>query len=201
MSNTAFLQKTPNEELSKKLNIAAWVVTVVVLLLVGMMREVKIPLPEGWDLHFLVPFHATLNALTAIVLVIGLVFIKQRNFKAHQNTMTLAMGLSALFLLSYVSYHFTTEATVFGDLDGSGGKLSPEELAEVGSMRTIYLILLITHIVLAAVIFPFILFTFIRASTNQFTKHRKMARWVYPLWLYVAITGPVLYWMLKPYYM
>ncbi|MEM9885499.1 MAG: DUF420 domain-containing protein [Bacteroidota bacterium] len=199
MENTAFLQKSPKETLSKKLNLAAWVVTFVVLVLVGLMRRVSIDLPQGWDLHFLVPFHATVNALTAAVLIVGLVFIKQKKFKAHQNMMTLAMGLSALFLLSYVAYHFTNDPTIFGDMDGNG-VLSATEKAEVGGMRTFYLILLLTHIVLAAAIFPFILFTFIRASTNQFKKHRKMARWVYPLWLYVAITGPVLYWMLKPYY-
>jgi putative membrane protein len=198
-SNEQLLRQPPKPTLAKKLNIGAWIVTVIVLLLVGLMRRVSIDLPEGWDTHFLVPFHATLNALTAVVLIVGLVFIKQRKFVAHQKTMTLAIVLSALFLLSYVGYHFTNDPTVYGDLDGNG-LLEEGEKVAAGSWRTIYLVILLTHIVLAAVIFPFILFTYIRASTNQFAKHKRMARWVYPLWLYVAVTGPVLYWMLKPYY-
>jgi putative membrane protein len=90
-----------------------------------------------------------------------------------------------IFLLSYVVYHITTDPTRFGG---------------TGTIRTVYFILLITHIIAAAVSLPFILFTFIAAWTNQFDKHRKLARWVFPLWLYVAVTGPVCYWMLKPYY-
>jgi len=199
MNNSSFLQQPAKPDLAKRLNVFAWILTIVVLVLVGLMRRVSIALPEGWDLHFLVPFHATVNALTAVVLIIGLVFIKQRKFVAHQNMMTTALVLSAIFLLSYVAYHFTNDPTIYGDLNGNG-KLEDIEKGQIGGMRTVYLVLLLTHIVLAAVIFPFILFTFIRAYSNQFTKHREIARWVYPLWLYVAITGPILYWMLQPYY-
>lgn len=174
-----------NISLQKRLNIGAWIVTGVVLLLVGMMRRVKIPLPDGWDFSFLPPFHATLNALTAVVLVIAFYYIKRKNVIMHRRMIYLAMGLSALFLLSYVAYHFTTEETKFGG---------------EGIIRYVYYFILITHITLAGLILPFILFTFIRAYTNQFDRHRKMARWVFPLWLYVAITGPVCYLMLMPYY-
>ena len=185
--------------MTKRLNTAAWILTGAVLLLVGLMRRVKIPLPENWDFSFLPPFHATVNALTAVVLLAAFYFIKQKNIKAHRRAIYLAIGLSVLFLLSYVAYHFTTPETLYGDLDHDG-VLSPEELAAVGSSRTWYLVLLLTHIVLAALIFPFILFTFIRAYTGQYERHRKMARWVFPIWLYVAITGPVAYYMLMPYY-
>ncbi|MCB0546196.1 MAG: DUF420 domain-containing protein [Phaeodactylibacter sp.] len=188
-----------NLQLTKRLNTAAWILTGAVLLLVGLMRRVKIPLPENWDFSFLPPFHATVNALTAVVLLAAFYFIKQKNIKAHRRAIYLAIGLSVLFLLSYVAYHFTTPETLYGDLDHDG-VLSPEELAAVGSSRTWYLVLLLTHIVLAALIFPFILFTFIRAYTGQYERHRKMARWVFPIWLYVAITGPVAYYMLMPYY-
>ncbi|KGE89770.1 MAG: DUF420 domain-containing protein [Phaeodactylibacter xiamenensis] len=186
-------------QLEKKLNVGAWIVTGAVLILVGVMRQVKIPLPDGVDLGFLAPFHAGVNALTAVTLVIALYFIKQKQVEAHRKTMMVALGLSVLFLLSYVAYHFTTPETIFGDLDGDGS-LSAEELAAVGSTRTFYLIILLTHIVLAAVSLPFILFTFIRAYTGQFDRHRKMARWVWPIWFYVAVTGPVAYLMLMPYY-
>ena len=111
----------------------------------------------------------------------------------------MALGLSVLFLLSYVAYHFTTPETIFGDMDHDG-VLSAAERAAAGTSRTIYLVLLLSHISLAGLILPFILFTFIRAYTNQFERHRRMARWVFPLWLYVAITGPLVYWLLQPYY-
>jgi putative membrane protein len=188
-----------NPELARRLNIAAWIISGAVLTLVVLMRRVKIGLPEGVELSFLPPFHATLNALTAVVLIAALVFIRQKKIQLHRRAMTLAIGLSALFLLSYVAYHFTTPETIYGDLNGDK-VLSAEELAAAGSARTIYLVLLLSHIFLAAISFPFILFTFIRAYTNQFDKHRKMARWVYPMWLYVAITGPVVYYLLSPYY-
>lgn len=183
----------------KKLNTAAWIVSALVLFLVALMRELKIPLPEGVDFGFLPPFHATVNAITALVLLAALYFIKQKNIERHRQMIFLALGLSVVFLLSYVTYHITTPETLYGDADGNG-VLSPEELVAVGGTRTLYLVVLLTHIALAAVGFPFILFTFVRGYTMQVEKHRRMARWVYPVWLYVAITGPVCYLMLMPYY-
>jgi putative membrane protein len=188
-----------NVLLEKKLNRVAWVLTVAVLGLVVMMRRVKIPMPEGVDLGFLPPFYATLNALTAVVLLVALYFVKQKKIQQHRNAIYVAIALSVLFLLSYVAYHFTTPETLFGDANHDG-VLSELEKAAIGGTRTFYLVLLLSHIALAAGIFPFILFTFIRAYTNQIDRHRKMARWVFPLWLYVAITGPVCYFMLVPYY-
>ncbi|WP_353482650.1 DUF420 domain-containing protein [Haliscomenobacter sp.] len=188
-----------NVLLEKKLNRVAWVITVAVLGLVVMMRRVKIPMPEGVDLGFLPPFYATLNALTAIVLLVALYFIKQKKIQQHRNAIYVAIALSSLFLLSYVAYHFTTPETLFGDANRDGA-LSELEKVAIGGTRTFYLVLLLSHVALAAGIFPFILFTFIRAYTNQIDRHRKMARWVFPLWLYVAITGPICYFMLVPYY-
>jgi len=109
------------------------------------------------------------------------------------------MGLSVLFLLSYVTYHFTTPETIYGDLDHNGVLSDTERLA-AGSSRSIYMAILLSHIVLAGVSLPLVLLTFTRAYTNQFDRHKRMARWVYWLWLYVAVTGPVCYLMLKPYY-
>lgn len=188
-----------NLQLEKKLNVAAWIITVAVLGLVGLMRRVKITMPEGVDLGFLPPFHATLNALTALVLLVALYFIKQQKVQQHRNAIYVAIVLSVLFLLSYVTYHFTTPETLFGD-SNHDGVVSEVEKAAVSGTRPFYLVLLLSHITLAAGIFPFILFTFIRAYTNQIERHRKMARWVFPLWLYVAITGPICYFMLIPYY-
>ena len=188
-----------NLALARKLNIVAWVLTVVVLILVGLMRRVKIPLPEGWDFSFLPPFHAMVNAVTTLVLLAALYFIRKKQVEAHRKAIYVAVGLSVLFLLSYVAYHFTTPETLFGDTNHDG-LVDAAELAAVGSSRTIYLLLLLSHIVLAAISLPFILFTFIRAYTNQFDRHKRLARWVWPVWFYVAVTGPLVYWMLMSYY-
>lgn len=186
-----------NIVLEKKLNRVAYVLTFVVLVLVGLMRRYKLDI--GVDFSFLPPFHASLNALTAIVLLVALYFIKAKNMELHKIFMLTALGLSVLFLLSYVAYHFTTPETIFGDLNHDG-ILDSEELSLVDNSRTPYLILLFSHITLAAISLPFILLTFIRAYTNQFDKHKMMARYVFPVWLYVAITGPVCYFLLMPYY-
>ncbi len=188
-----------NLALAKKLNVAAWVVTVAVLGLVVLMRQVKITLPAGTDLSFLPPLHASLNVLTAITLVVALIFIKQKQVSRHRAAIMVALGFSVLFLLSYVAYHFTSPETLFGDANHDG-VVDAAERAAVGGMRTFYLILLLSHIALAAISLPFILFTFIRGFTYQVARHWKMARWVFPVWLYVAITGPICYFMLMPYY-
>ena len=188
-----------NLALAKKLNTWAWVLTVLVLLLVGLMRRVKVQLPEGWSFDFLPPFYSGLNMATAVVLVVAFWFVRQKNIDMHRRAIYIAMGLSFVFLTSYVIYHFTMPETLFGDVNHDG-VLSTSERAEIGSARTAYLMLLLSHILLAALIFPFILFTFIKGYTGQVAKHRKMARWVFPLWLYVAITGPIIYLMLLPYY-
>lgn len=182
-----WLSRPPQEALSKKLGIVAWVLTAAVLGLVGLMRQpsLRIPLPEGFTFDFLPPVHALLNSLVAIALIIALVAVKQGKILLHRKAIFAAMGLSVAFLLCYVAYHFTTEETRYGG---------------TGAMRGVYFFLLITHIVLAGVSLPFILFTFIAGWTNRFAAHRRLAKWVFPLWLYVAVTGPICYLMLKPYY-
>ena len=198
-SRSEWLARAPQDGLAKKLRIAAWVLTAVVLLLVGMMRRIKIPLPDGVSLSFLPPFHAAVNALAAVVLVIAFVAVIRGRIALHRRMIMTAMGLSVLFLLSYVAYHFTRHEVKFGDAN-LDGVVDAAERAAVGGTRTAYLVLLISHIVLAGVSLPFILFTFIAGYANQFAKHRRLARWVFPVWLYVAVTGPVCYWMLRPYY-
>jgi putative membrane protein len=172
-----------NIQLERRLNRVAYVVSALVLLLVGLMRRVKIDL--GVDFSFLPPIHASLNAMAALILLYAFYAIKNRQVENHRRAIYAAMACSALFLISYVLYHFTTPETRYGGQ---------------GTMRAVYFFFLITHVVLAAVILPFILLTFTRAYTNQFERHKRMARWVFPLWLYVAITGPICYLMLRPYY-
>lgn len=176
----------PNLALGRKLKIGVWIVTVLVWLLVGAMRRPeKFPLPEGVSLSFLPGVHAILNTLVALLLVVALVMIKKGNVRLHKLAIYAAMACSAIFLLCYVAYHFTTPETRFGG---------------EGTIKIVYLLLLISHIVLAAVSLPFILLTWVYGFTNQFQIHRKMAKWVFPIWLYVAVTGPICYLMLRPYY-
>ena len=182
-----WLSRSPDEALSKKLGIIAWVLTAVVLVLVGLMRrpELRIALPNGWSFAFLPPVHAVLNSLVAIALVVAVVAVKQGKIALHQKAIFAAMGLSVAFLLCYVAYHFTTEETRY---------------AGTGAMRSVYFFLLITHVVLAGVSLPAILFTFIAGWTNRFAAHRRLSKWVFPMWLYVAVTGSICYLMLRPYY-
>lgn len=167
----------------KKLDFIAIIISIAVLFLVVLMRYVKID--NQFDLSYLPPFHAILNTITSFLLIFAFIKIKSKNVNAHRNAIYGAIVCSVIFLLSYVVYHFLTPATKFGG---------------EGFIKVIYLFLLITHIILAAVSFPLILFTFNRAYLNEFEKHRKFAKFVFPIWLYVALTGPICYLMLKPYY-
>jgi putative membrane protein len=185
MSLQETLSSPPNLKLGKQLKIATWIVSAIVLALVVVMREVKIPLPDGMSMGFLPPIYSTINGLAAILLILALVMIKRGNVKLHVLAINSAMVCSLLFLGCYVVYHFTTDATKFGG---------------EGAIKVVYLLLLISHIVLAAASLPFILLTWSYGFTNQFDKHRKMAKFVFPVWLYVAVSGPICYLMLRPYY-
>ena len=185
--------------LAKKLTWVVWVVSFAVLGLVALMREVKIPIPDYLDLSYLPAFHAVLNTFAALFLIAAVQAIGKGHVVRHRTMIYAALVCSLIFLLSYVVYHFTTPATIFGDLDRDG-HLSEAEKMDVGTMRSVYLFILITHVILAALSFPFILLTALYALTNQFQKHRKLARRIFPIWLYVAMTGPVVYYLLRPYY-
>lgn len=174
---------TPNDQLASRLTKISYVISGLVLCLVVLMRRVKFDV--GIDFTFLPAVSAVLNTLVSICLMIALYYILQKNVTRHRLFMFSAGALSALFLICYVLYHFTTPETTY---------------CFDGFSKYIYYFLLLTHIVLAAVSFPFILLTFIRGFTFQVAAHKKMARWVYPAWLYVAITGPLCYLMLEPCY-
>lgn len=169
--------------IEQKLRKAVWVVTVLVLILVGMMRNPRfhIQLPEGVSLDFLPGVHAILNTLVAICLVLAVIAIKSGNIIRHRNLITTAMSLSGLFLLGYVAYHFTSTETRY---------------TGTGWVRPVYFFLLITHIILAAVSFPFILLAYLAGWADRREAHRRLVRFVFPMWLYVAVTGPVVYLML-----
>lgn len=137
------------------------------------------------DVTFLPKLHALLNSLTAIALLVGYRFIKKGNIRFHRFAMTTAFVLSSFFLISYVIYHYQAAPTSYGG---------------EGIMRNIYYFVLITHIILAALIVPFVLLSVYFAISNQFVRHRRISRWTFPLWLYVAVTGVLVYFMIAPYY-
>jgi putative membrane protein len=137
------------------------------------------------DVTFLPKLHALLNSLTALALIAGFRFVKKGNVRYHRFAMATAIVLSTFFLISYVTYHFQAPPTKFGG---------------EGTIRLVYYFILLTHIVLAAVIVPMVLLSVYFALSNQIPRHRRIARWTFPVWLYVAITGVVVYFMISPYY-
>ncbi|MEO0041069.1 MAG: hypothetical protein RL329_517 [Bacteroidota bacterium] len=170
-----------NAPLIKKMNTAAWIVSIAVLTLVALMR--KIHIQTNIDFSFLPPIYSAMNAIAAVFLIRALMFIRKKEVASHKQMIFIALSMSLLFLLLYVLYHITTPETKY-----------------CGNAGWFYYPLLITHIVLAAVSFPFILFTFVRGYTMQVEKHKQMAKWVFWVWLYVALTGPICYLMLMPCY-
>lgn len=145
-------------------------------------------------------FNAVINTLTAALLISAVFAIKAKKVMLHRNLMTAALILGSIFLLSYITYHASSTSVVFGDLDHDG-VINPEERAEVGGMRGIYLFILLSHIALSIVVVPFVLLAFYFALSNQVVKHRKLVKFTFPIWLYVSITGVIVYLMISPYYL
>lgn len=166
----------------KKYNKLIVVLSVVIPLAVAVLFGVKIDLELP---VFLPPIYASINAFTAAVLIAAFVAIKNKNISLHERLMKLAIGLSVLFLVLYVLYHMTSDSTKFGG---------------TGAIQYVYYFILITHILLSIAVIPFVLITYVRAITNSIEKHKKIAKITFPLWLYVAVTGVVVYIMIAPYY-
>lgn len=178
---------TVDLEKEKKYN--KWIVALSIIIPVAVAALFGINLRElGFDvepLTFLPPIYATVNGLTALVLIVAVVAIKKGNRKLHENLMKFAIALSVAFLVMYVAYHMTSDSTKFGG---------------EGAIKYVYYFILLTHILLSIVIIPFVLITYARAITNNIERHKKIAKITFPLWLYVAVTGVVVYVMISPYY-
>lgn len=151
------------------------------------------------DVSMLPAVNATLNSLTSLCLVVAFLAIKNKNIVLHRSVMSTAFVLSACFLVCYVFYHFQGPQTRFGDLDHNG-LVDQMEKDLVGSFRYVYYLILITHIVLAAIVLPFILLSFYFSLSGQLDKHRKIVKFSFPAWLYVAVSGVAVYFMIRPYY-
>jgi putative membrane protein len=174
-------------EIEKKFKTPIIIVSIIIPLAVVLLFSIRLKDfgIQVEPLSFLPPIYATINGITAILLISAVSAIKNGNRALHEKLMTSAIACSVVFLLMYVAYHMTAEATTFGG---------------EGVIKYIYFFLLITHIVLSVTIIPLVLFTYVRALSSQFDRHKKLARITFPLWLYVAVTGVIVYLMIAPYY-
>jgi putative membrane protein len=183
----------------KQARLLILVFSFVVFSAVSFLTQVKINVNLGFDVHVFAFANAIINSIIAVLLVAALLAVKNGFYLLHKRIMITALILSIIFLISYIAHHLLAGEAYFGDANHDG-KLSAEEIAAVGNARIIYLILLAIHIFLAAIILPFILFTAYRGLISEFPKHVKLAHITWPLWFFVAVSGPVIYWMIHPYY-
>jgi len=187
----------------KKNDRKAWILilifSIVVFAAVSALGRIKLDLAPGFDPHIFANLNAIINSLVAVLLICGLIAVKTKRFFLHKQIMLTAMILSIIFLLSYICHHLFAGEARFGDLDHDG-LLSQSEKTAAGSARMIYYFILGTHIPLAGIALPVILFTAYRALIGEFDKHKKLVRITWPLWFYVAVTGVIVYFMISPYY-
>jgi len=183
----------------KKARIIIFVFSAIVFVAIMALSRVKWNVNPGFDVHLFATANAIINSFVALLLIVALIAVKSKNYILHRNIMLTAMFLSILFLVGYICHHLFAGETRFGDLNHDGILTETEKIA-VGSSRMIYYILLGTHIPLAGIVLPFILFSAYRALTGEFDKHKKLVRITWPIWFYVAVSGVLVYWMISPYY-
>lgn len=169
----------------KQARLLIYIVSFVVFAAVAILSRVKLEVDLGFDVHVFALINAVINSLVSVLLVAALIAVKNKKYVQHKNIMFAAIILSVLFLISYIAHHLLAGDTMYG---GEGG------------IRYVYYFILITHIFLAAIILPFILFTAYRSLTGEYDKHKKLARYTWPLWLYVSVTGVLVYLFISPYY-
>lgn len=169
----------------KQARLLIFTVSFVVFAAVAVLSRVKLEVDLGFDIHIFALINAVINSAVSLLLVWALIAVKGKNYLLHKKLMLTAIVLSVLFLVSYIAHHLLAGDTVYGG---------------EGSIRYFYYFILITHIILAAIILPFILFTAYRSLTGEYDKHKKLARYTWPLWLYVSVTGVLVYLMISPYY-
>jgi putative membrane protein len=171
-----------NDRAAKQL---IFVVSAVVFFAVVLLKNIKIEFDPGFDVHVFATINAVINSAVSITLVAALIAVRKRNLQVHRNLMLSSILLSVIFLVSYILHHLLSGNTAFGG---------------TGAIRYFYFFILITHIFLAAVILPFILFTAYRGLVAEWPAHRKLARITWPIWMYVSVTGVIVYLMISPYY-
>ena len=191
-----------NPVLKKNDKKASWLIitfSFIVFSAVVLLSKIKLELDLGFDVHIFALFNSLINSVVAVLLVLALLAAKKKKYETHKKLMLTTILLSILFLLSYICHHLLAGDTRFGDIDHDG-ILSETEKAAAGSIRIVYYIILGTHIPLAGIILPFILFTAYRALIGEYSAHKKLARITWPVWFYVAVTGVIVYVLINPYY-
>lgn len=183
----------------RKAHFLIWIFSAIVFLAVTILDKIELPVKLGFDPHIFALLSAAVNSIVSVLLLFGLITIKQKKYVLHKNVMLFTMGLSILFLVFYIAHHLFTGETKFGDLDHNG-ILSLDEKTTAGNLRYVYYFIISTHVILAGIVMPFVLYSAYRAMTSEFEKHKKLVRYTYPVWLYVAITGVIVYWLISPYY-
>lgn len=185
----------------KTIKIIIWITTVVICLAVVLLNKRVFPVPDTFPsfIYKLPALNALLNAICSVLLIFSLIAIKNKNIKQHRKLNLTAFLVSSLFLVSYVTAHYFIPDTRYGDVDHNGF-LDTAESAAVSGIKPLYLTILLSHILLAVLVFPMVLLSFYYGLTDQRTKHKKITRFSYPIWLYVTITGVVVYLMVSPYY-
>lgn len=178
---------------AKKLIIA---LSIVIPVVVAVLFKVKI---EGFDFSILPSIYATINGITAIVLIGALMAIKKDNRELHRGLIRFALLLSLLFLALYVAYHMTSDSTMYGD-SNHNHSIDILEKGKIGATAYFYYVLLISHILLSVAVIPLVLFTYLFAWQGNFVKHKKFTRIAFPIWLYVAVSGVIVFFMISPYY-
>lgn len=185
---------------NKTLKIILIIICVIVPLLVGVLYLLPDDSKDlGIDTSFLPKLNAALNSATAVLLILAVLAIKKGNESLHKKLMLTAMGLGAVFLLSYVAYHTTTTSVKFGDTNFDG-VVSKEEISLVSSYRWVYYFVLLSHILLSIIVLPFVLFSAYLGLVENNDKHKKIVKFAFPIWLYVSLTGVIVYFMISPYY-
>jgi putative membrane protein len=183
----------------KKANWLILLFSLVVFAAVVSLSRYKLDVDLGFDVHFFAKLNALINSVVSVLLLAGLLVVRQGKYLLHKKIMIAALVLSVLFLVSYICHHLFAGETKFGDIDHDG-LVTETEKALAGSKRTFYYIILATHIPLAGIILPFILFTAYRALIGEWPKHVKLAKITWPVWLYVSVTGVLVYLLISPYY-
>ncbi len=183
----------------KKAKLFIFTVSFVVFIAVALLSKFKLNVDLGFDVHVFAMINAIINSCVMLLLGAGLVTALKKMHVWHKRIMITAICLSVLFLVSYIAHHLLAGETKFGDIDHNG-ILSQDEKLRAGPVRMVYYFILLTHIPLAAIMLPFILFTAYRALTGEYAVHKKLVRFTWPLWFYVAFTGIMVYLMISPYY-
>ncbi len=183
----------------KKATVIIWSVSLIVFFAIALLAKIKVAVSLPFNPHVFATANAIINSIVAILLIAALVAVKSQKFILHKRIMLSAIILSVLFLISYICHHILSGDTKYGDINHDG-ILSVDEKSLAGNMRYFYYFILLTHIPLAGIILPFILFTAYRALTADYIRHMKLARITWPIWFYVAITGVIVYLMIRPYY-